>query len=199
MCRFDAVCVLKKLDAARSEEGVWDWSLPPPVAETGRRNVGNRKEREARLCEFPGIWSLPPPVGERAPLRPEGLGGVSILPPQAPLNSPSPPQTIRAAALNPWGWPRVGWKAGNDRKRGLGQSRFHLVLFIPFMQREAKKGLEPAAASGGNRQAERRKPQGARSATMRVSRNCSPNIHLIRIPCGRGQMARKNGKTGKTG
>ena len=33
----------------------WDRSLPPPVAETGRRSVGNRKERPgARLCEFPG-------------------------------------------------------------------------------------------------------------------------------------------------
>ena len=29
----------------KSPGGVWDWSLPPPVAETGRRNVGNRKER----------------------------------------------------------------------------------------------------------------------------------------------------------
>ena len=52
------------LDTARSGEEVWDWSLPRPVGETGRRNVGNCKERKARLCELPGIWSLPRPVGE---------------------------------------------------------------------------------------------------------------------------------------
>jgi len=31
---------------------VWDWSLPPPVAETGRRNVGNRKERLRDYASF---------------------------------------------------------------------------------------------------------------------------------------------------
>ena len=42
--------------SARSEEGsLGDRSLPRPVGETGRRSVGNRKERlRARLCEFPG-------------------------------------------------------------------------------------------------------------------------------------------------
>ena len=33
----------------------WDRSLPPPVAETGRRSVGNRKERRWRdYASFPG-------------------------------------------------------------------------------------------------------------------------------------------------
>ena len=41
-----------------------------------------------------------------------------------------------------------GWAKSREMtgKGGLAQSRFHLVLFIPFIQREAKKGLEPAAA-----------------------------------------------------
>ena len=38
----------------KSLRRVWDWSLPPPVAETGRRNVGNRKERHWRdYASFP--------------------------------------------------------------------------------------------------------------------------------------------------
>ena len=46
------VLIQKRLYSAKRRR---DWSLPPPLAETGRRNVGNRKERQARLCEFPGI------------------------------------------------------------------------------------------------------------------------------------------------
>ena len=39
--------------------GFGDRSLPPAVRESGRRSVGNRKERlVARLCEFPGLKSL---------------------------------------------------------------------------------------------------------------------------------------------
>ena len=38
----------------RSEEGVWDRSLPRPVGETGRRSVGNGKERLRDYAGFPG-------------------------------------------------------------------------------------------------------------------------------------------------
>ena len=50
-------------------------------------------------------------------------------------------------------------------------------------------GLEPAAASGGNRQAECRKSQGALRATMRDSRNRSPNVS----PYGEAIQAKPSG------
>ena len=37
----------------RGEKGWWDRSLPPPVAETGRRSVGNRKEQPLG-CDYAG-------------------------------------------------------------------------------------------------------------------------------------------------
>jgi len=37
----------------RAEKGWWDRSLPPPVAETGRRSVGNRKEQPLG-CDYAG-------------------------------------------------------------------------------------------------------------------------------------------------
>ena len=41
-CVIRFVC----LHPREAEKGMGDWSLPPQAAETGRRNVGNRKERQ---------------------------------------------------------------------------------------------------------------------------------------------------------
>ena len=117
------------------------WSLPRPVGETGRRNVGNRKERRARLCEFPGIWSLPRPVGETRSAGPEGLGGVSILPP-SPSELPFPPTNDQGCGPEPMGLAE-GWIESRELQESEG-----------------------------------RKSQGAQSATMRVSRDRSPNVSL---------------------
>ena len=41
----DEIPIVPHARSAHKQESEWDRSLPPPVAETGRRSVGNRKER----------------------------------------------------------------------------------------------------------------------------------------------------------
>ena len=48
------------LDLVARERRPWDRSLPPPVAEAGRRSVGNRKERQyAASMRVPRVTMKP--------------------------------------------------------------------------------------------------------------------------------------------
>ena len=62
-----------------------------------------------------------------------GTGGSFDSPPKPLLDSPSPLQTIRAAALNPWDWPKVGQKAGNCRNRNVGNRKERFARLCEFL------------------------------------------------------------------
>ena len=90
-------------EALEKQDSERDRSLPRPVGETGRRSVGNRKERQyaatMRVSRAPKatitilLYFLSVIFIERnrlrAPLGPEGLGGFGF--PPKPLWTPFPP------------------------------------------------------------------------------------------------------------
>ena len=55
---FSCASRMKGIRWAAAQTCSGDWSLPPPVADMGRRNVGNRKER---LRDYAGFSEVPEP------------------------------------------------------------------------------------------------------------------------------------------
>ena len=175
--------------SARSEEGsLGDRSLPRPVGETGRRSVGNRKERclHRDYASFPDscpsggiLWARPLTFPYR-----EAMKGKSSQGAKRTLTVGDRTARFFRSSMQT-GKPPFPEGRGfgmRMRKEGLCASRLQAAGLRPelspasplrpaffglrmgtlgdFIPQTPSLGPEPAAASGGNRQAERRKSQG---------------------------------------